>query len=81
MNIEQFDTRLMALAHMIRICRNKTKEVTRPYPDHVRRLAESLEAQMLSADMIVGSLIGMLHESEVALRMAINDANKKDTPA
>ena len=78
MEQKEFDTRLMALAYKIRKCREATGQVTRPYPEHIRRLAEALETQMQGADMIVGGLIGMLHESEMALCEAIKAANSKE---
>lgn len=78
MEQKEFDTRLMALAYKIRKCKEATGQVTRPYPEHIRRLAEALETQMQGADMIVGGLIGMLHESEMALCEAIKAANSKE---
>ena len=78
MEIKQYDTRLMDLAYMIRQCREKTREVTRPYPDHVRRQADALESQMLNADMIIGGLIGMLNESRIALSQSVAAANSKE---
>jgi len=78
MEQKEFDTRLMALAYKIRKCKEATKQVTRPYPEHIRRLADAIETQMHGADMIVGGLIGMLHESEMALCEAIKAANSKE---
>jgi hypothetical protein len=77
MEQKEFDTRLMTLAYKIRKCREATKQVTRSYPDHARRLAEATEKQMLDADIIIGGLIGILHESEMALCEAIKAAIAK----
>ena len=78
MEQKEFDTRLMDLAYKIRTCKQAANQVTRSYPDHVRRLAEAAEKQMLNTDMIIGGLIGMLHESEMALCEAIKAANQKE---
>jgi hypothetical protein len=78
MEQKEFDTRLMDLAYKIRKCKEAAKQVTRPYPEHIRRLAEAAEHQMINADMIVSGLIGMLHESERALYEAIKAANQKE---
>lgn len=78
MEIQQYDTQLMDLAYMIRQCREKTREVTRPYPDHVRRQADALESQMLNAGVVIGGLIGMLNESRIALSQSVEAANSKE---
>jgi hypothetical protein len=68
---KEFDTRLMEFACLIRRCKNSTLLVNPHYPDNVRRLADALDSQMMQADMIVGGLMAMLNESELALSNSV----------
>ena len=76
--METFDNRLMDLSYKFRKCRESTREVTRSYPNCVQRQSEALENQMMQADLIIGGLIAMLHESDLALMLAMSEANRKE---
>ena len=74
--MKEFDHQLITLACEIRECKKINGQITRSYPEHIRRLSQTLESNLINVDLIVSQIQAMLMNTRLLLEQQYSDANQ-----